>query len=104
MARSGAPRAPGAHMTQDVIFTIGVLLAAGLAGSVAADLLRVPSVLLLVGAGALLGPEALDVVDVPLGSPGAQVLFTLGVAAILFHGGLHLSFAVLHRVWISLGL
>ena len=46
----------------------------------------------------------LDVVDVPLDSIGAQLLFTLGVSLILFYGGLNLSLAVLRRVWVGLGM
>ncbi len=91
-------------MTRDVILTLGLLLGAGLAARGLAVALGVPEVLVLVAAGALLGPSALDVVDVPLDSLGAQLVFTLGVSAILFHGGLSLSLDVLRRVWISLGL
>ena len=43
-------------------------------------------------------------VDVPLDSLGAQLLFTFGVSAILFHGGLNLSLGVLQRVAVSLGM
>jgi potassium/hydrogen antiporter len=91
-------------VTRDIILTLGLLLGAGLAARGLAQALRVPEVLVLVGAGGLLGPSALDVVDVPLDSLGAQLVFTLGVSAILFHGGLSLSVDVLRRVWISLGL
>src|SRR3954449_5124108 len=91
-------------MTREVILTLGLLLGAGLAARLVAQVLGVPEVLMLVGAGALLGPSALDVVDVPLPSLGAQLVFTLGVSAILFHGGLSLSLDVLRGVWISLGL
>jgi cell volume regulation protein A len=59
---------------------------------------------LLLGAGALLGPSVLDLVDVPYDALGAQLVFVLGVAAILFYGGLHLSPAVLSRARLSLGL
>ena len=52
----------------------------------------------------MLGPSALDVVDVPLDSIGAQLLFTLGVSMILFYGGLNLSVDVLSRVWVGLGM
>jgi cell volume regulation protein A len=91
-------------MSRDVILTLGLLLGAGLAARLLAQALRIPEVLVLVGAGALIGPSVLDVVDVPLESLGAQLIFTLGVSAILFHGGLSLSVDVLRRVWISLGL
>ena len=43
-------------------------------------------------------------VDVPLDSLGAQLLFTLGVSLILFYGGLNLSLPVLRQVWVGLGL
>ncbi|MEA2176932.1 MAG: potassium/hydrogen antiporter, partial [Solirubrobacteraceae bacterium] len=91
-------------MTREVILTLGLLLGAGLAARGVAQVLRVPEVLMLVAAGALIGPSALDIVDVPLPSLGAQLVFTLGVSAILFHGGLSLSVDVLRQVWVSLGM
>jgi cell volume regulation protein A len=91
-------------VTRDVIVTIGALLGAGLVARLLAEALRVPEIVLLLGAGALLGPSVLDAVDVPLDSLGAQLVFTLGVSSILFYGGLNLSLAVLRRVWVSLGL
>jgi potassium/hydrogen antiporter len=91
-------------VTRDITLTLGLLFGAGLAARGLAQALHVPEVLVLVGAGGLLGPSALDVIDVPLDSLGAQLVFTLGVSAILFHGGLSLSVDVLRRVWISLGL
>lgn len=91
-------------MTRDVLLTLSLLLGAALAARFVASLLRVPEILLLVAFGALLGPSALDVVDVPLDSIGAQLLFTLGVSMILFYGGLNLSVGVLRRVWVGLGL
>ena len=91
-------------MTRDVILTVGLLLAAGLAARVLADVLRVPEIVLLIAMGALLGPSALDVVDVPLDSLGAQLLFTFGVSSILFYGGLNLSLGVLRGVSLSLAL
>jgi cell volume regulation protein A len=91
-------------LTEDVILTLGVLLAAGLGARALADLVRLPDIVLLIGAGALLGPSVLDVVDVPLDSLAAQLLFTLGVSAILFYGGLSLSLDVLRTVATTLGL
>ena len=91
-------------MTQDALLTLSLLLGAALTARFVASLLRVPEILLLVLAGALLGSSALDVVDVPLDSIGAQLLFTLGVSLILFYGGLNLSVDVLRRVWIGLGM
>ena len=91
-------------MTRDVILTVGLLLAAGLVARVLADLVRLPEIVLLIALGGTLGPHALDVVDVPLDSLGAQLLFTFGVSSILFYGGLSLSLTVLRGVGFSLGL
>lgn len=86
------------------MLTLGVMLGAGLVCDVVADLLRVPRMLVLLAAGVVLGPSLLDAIDVPLDSTGAQLLLTLGVSFILFHGGLQLSTRVLSRVAVGLGL
>jgi potassium/hydrogen antiporter len=91
-------------LTRDVVLTVGLLLAAGLAARVLADVMRVPEIVLLIAFGAALGPSAVDVIDVPLDSLGAQLLFTFGVSSILFYGGLSLSIRVLRGVSLSLGL
>jgi potassium/hydrogen antiporter len=91
-------------LTRDVVLTVGLLLAAGLAARVLADVMRVPEIVLLIAFGAALGPSAVDVIDVPLDSLGAQLLFTVGVSSILFYGGLSLSIRVLRGVSLSLGL
>ena len=91
-------------MTHEVLSTLGVLLAAGLAARLLAGVLRLPEMLLMVAAGALLGPSALGVLEVPLASTGGQLLFTLGVSLILFYGGLNLSLHVLRRTATALAL
>jgi potassium/hydrogen antiporter len=91
-------------MTRDVLLTLSLLLTAALAARFLASLIRIPEILLLVAMGALLGPSVLDVVDVPLDSIGAQLMFTLGVSLILFYGGLNLSLPLLRRVWVGLGM
>jgi potassium/hydrogen antiporter len=91
-------------MTRDVILTLSLLLVAGLFARLLATLLHIPEIVFLLGLGALLGPSALDVIDVPLDSLPAQLVFTLGVSTILFYGGLNLSLEILRSVWLSLGL
>jgi potassium/hydrogen antiporter len=91
-------------MTRDVILTLSLLLVAGLFARLLATLLHVPEIVFLLGLGAALGPSALDVIDVPLDSLAAQLVFTLGVSTILFYGGLNLSLEILRKVWLSLGL
>ena len=102
-SRASGTCAP-APMTDDIFLTLSLLLSAALVARLLASVLPVPEILVLVAVGALLGDSALDVVDVPLDSLGAQLLFTLGVSLILFYGGLNLSLPVLRRVWIGLGL
>ena len=82
---------------QDVIQTVAIMLGVGLVSKLIADLARLPQMLVLLGAGALIGPAALDAIDVPLDSLGAQLVLTVGVSFILFHGGLQLSARVLER-------
>jgi cell volume regulation protein A len=91
-------------MTDDVLVTLSLLLSASLAARFLASVVRIPEILILVAVGALLGSSALDVIDVPLDSLGAQLLFTLGVSMILFYGGLNLSLPVLRKVWVGLGM
>jgi cell volume regulation protein A len=89
---------------QDVILTIALMLAAGLACRLVADLVHLPHMLLLLATGICLGPAGLDAFDVPLDSMGAQLVLTLGVSFILFHGGLQLSVRVLSKVVLGLGM
>jgi cell volume regulation protein A len=89
---------------KDVILTLTLMLGAGLVSQLVADVLHAPRMLLLLGAGALLGPSVSDAIDVPLDSMGPQLLLTLGVSFILFHGGLQLSTQVLAKVGVGLGL
>jgi potassium/hydrogen antiporter len=91
-------------LTEDVLSTLSLLLVAALIARFAASLIRVPEILVLLAMGAAFGPHALDVIEVPIDSLGAQLLFTLGVSLILFYGGLNLSVALLQRVWVGLGL
>jgi len=88
----------------DVIGTLAIVLAAGLVCEIVAGLLRLPRMIVLLGAGALLGPHALAVLELPFDSIGVQLLLTLGVSFILFHGGLGLSRRVLRPVAAGLGL
>lgn len=80
------------------------MLGAGLVAPPLAALLRLPVMLVLLAAGLAIGPHALDLVRVEPGSLGAQLVFTFGVALILFHGGLGISAPVIRRTAIGLGL
>ncbi len=85
-------------MTDDLFLTLSLLLMGALMARFIASLLKIPEILVLVAIGALFGSSALDVVDVPFDSLGAQLIFTLGVSLILFYGGLSLSLPMLRHV------
>lgn len=90
--------------TQEVLRDAGLIIGAGLLAVPVAALLRIPTMIALVGAGLLIGPSALDLVQDPLGGLGAQLVFTYGVALILFHGGLGISLRVISRTAVGLGM
>jgi cell volume regulation protein A len=85
-------------MIHDPVALLGVLLGAGLLARAIADVLRIPEVLFLIGAGILLGPSCLGLVELAPDDPAVEVAFTLGVGAILFGGGMALSLPVLNQV------
>lgn len=89
---------------RDVIQTLALLFAAGLLAELAASALRVPRIVALLAAGAAFGPNALGLLELPPGSLGGELLLTLGVSFILFHGGAELSLPVLRSVALGLGL
>jgi hypothetical protein len=64
--------------TKDIILTLGVMLVAGLACQLVADVVRAPRMLVLLLAGTVLGPSVTDAIDVPLDSTAAELLLTLG--------------------------
>jgi cell volume regulation protein A len=89
---------------QEVLRNLGLILAAGLCAGPIAVLLRVPQMIVLVAIGALIGPSALGIAENPLSGLGAQLIFTVGVSVILFHGGTGISLLVLARTAVGLGL
>ena len=89
---------------REVIETLAIVLAAGLVSELIASALRIPRMIVLVGAGAILGPYVLEAVELPLDAVGIELLLTLGVGLILFHGGLGLDLRVLQRAAVGLGM
>ncbi len=87
---------------EEVLRTVGVVLAVGLIAVPVASLLRLPSMVVLVAAGVLAGPQLLGVVEVPIDAPGPSLLFSIGVALILFHGGMGISVRVIRETAVGL--
>lgn len=90
--------------TQDVLRDVGLILLAGVVAIPVAGLLRLPEMIPLLAAGVLLGPSGADIVENPVEGLGAQLVFTLGISLILFHGGVGISLRVISRTAVGLGL
>jgi cell volume regulation protein A len=89
---------------QDVLLDVGLILLAGVVSTPIAAILRLPVMVVLLAAGILIGPSVTDLVENPVDGLGAQLVFTLGVSLILFHGGLGISLRVISRTAVGLGL
>ena len=89
---------------EHILLDFGIILGAGLVSQFLATFLRIPEMIVLVAVGALIGPSALGIVENPLNGVGAQLIFTVGVAMILFHGGVGISLRVISRTAVGLGL
>ncbi len=90
--------------TERILRNFGLIVGAGLLSQAVAALLRLPEMVILVAVGALIGPSVLGFVENPLDGVGAQLVFTIGVSMILFHGGTGISLRVLSRTAVGLGL
>ena len=77
--------------------TLAIALAAGVAAQSLASQVRLPGIVLLLAAGAVLGPEVAGWVDPSALGGGLAHLVELGVAVVLFQGGLNLDLERLRR-------
>ncbi len=87
---------------EETLRTIGIVLAAGLIAVPIAQALRLPVMVVLIAVGLICGPSALDLVSIPLDSAGPSLLFSLGVALIIFHGALGIQLRVISRTVVGL--
>jgi len=76
-------------------FVIAVLLAVG--SQVLAGHLRLPAIVLWLAGGMLLGPFGLHLLDIASVQPAMGTLIELGLAVILFEGGLNLNLRALRE-------
>src|ERR671911_1250757 len=89
---------------EHILRDFGLILGAGLLSQLIATVIKLPEMVVLVAAGALIRPSVLGLVSNPLGGVGAQLLFNIGVALILFHGGTGISLRVISGTAVGLGL
>ena len=71
-------------------FHMALALAVGMIAQSSARHLKIPGIVLLLGAGVLLGPDLLGVIRPELLGDTLQMLVGFAVAVILFEGGLNL--------------
>jgi NhaP-type Na+/H+ or K+/H+ antiporter len=76
---------------EHVLRDFGLIPGAGLLAQLVATFMRIPEMIVLVAVGALIGPSVLGIAENPLNGVGAQLIFTVGMAMILFHGGVGIS-------------
>jgi NhaP-type Na+/H+ or K+/H+ antiporter len=77
--------------------TLAIAMAAGMVAQALARHLKIPGIVLLLAAGALLGPDGLGLVQPATMGPALMTLVGFAVAIILFEGGLNLNVQRLRR-------
>ncbi len=78
-------------------FHLAIALAVGMVAQSLARHLKIPGIVLLLGAGVLLGPDVLGIIRPTILGGTLQMLVGFAVAVILFEGGLNLRAARLRR-------
>ena len=89
---------------EHLLGVFAVMLGAGLVASRLAARLRVPDLVAFLVLGALLGPHAAGVLDVPAGSPVESIALTFGASYILFEGGLDVRLPLLREIGFTVGM
>jgi NhaP-type Na+/H+ or K+/H+ antiporter len=84
-------------LTANPALTVALALGAGMVAQVLARHLRIPGIVLLLGAGVLLGPDCLAVIRPEVLGPSLHVVIGFAVAVILFEGGLNLGWRRVRR-------
>ncbi|WP_323676079.1 cation:proton antiporter [Halorubellus sp. PRR65] len=74
----------------EIVAVVVTILGIGVAAQVVADRLKVPSVLFLIIAGVVVGPEGVGLVDPAIFGDALSAIVGLSVAIIVFEGAFHL--------------
>ena len=80
------------HFTHNPALIVAIALAVGVIAQTIARHVRLPGIVLLLGAGLVLGPDVLGVLEPADLGVALEVLVGFSVAVILFDGGLNLHF------------
>ncbi|MEN9270099.1 MAG: sodium:proton antiporter [Thermostichales cyanobacterium HHBFW_bins_127] len=82
----------------DLMMVLTLALVAGTGAQLVSVWLGIPSIILLLGMGVVLGPDGLNWLHPQVLGEGLQVLVSLAVALILFEGGLNIRLEELRQV------
>lgn len=85
------------HLITGAALTVSIALAAGMLAQSIARHLRLPGIVLLLGAGVVLGPDLWGIVEPRALGPALPILVGYAVAVILFDGALNLNLRRLRR-------
>jgi NhaP-type Na+/H+ or K+/H+ antiporter len=88
----------------DITLQMVIVVLAGISAQVLAAYLKLPSIVLLLLLGILLGPDGMGILHPHWLGTGLEVIVALATAIILFEGGLKLDLRELGRVSVSLQL
>lgn len=86
----------------DLLQGFAVIIVMGILAAKLARQLHIPDIILLLLAGMLVGPACLQLVKAPSNTVMSQLIFTAGVAFILFEGGMGLTFKTLRPTLITI--
>ena len=84
------------------MLTGGLILAIGTITGLLAQKIKVPDVAVFPIVGMVMGPQALDLINIGADSALNQLILLFGASYILFDGGASLRFQVLKQVWITI--
>jgi len=93
---------PSIEVAQHTLLSCGLILAIGTLAAFVAQRIRIPDVAIFLVAGIVMGPHALDLIDIKADSALNQIILLFGASYILFDGGAVLRLSVLKEVWITI--
>lgn len=88
-------------LTNQIMVMLALILFEGVVFSKLSELLHLPDVVLFIIAGILLGPSAMNFINMASFPVGNELILVLGAAYILYDGGREISLPVLNKVKIS---
>ena len=90
------------EIAKHTLLTAGLILAIGTITGLLAQKIKVPDVAVFPIVGMVMGPQALDLINIGADSALNQLILLFGASYILFDGGASLRFQVLKQVWITI--